>query len=82
MFFFLRSQERTDYVLIREIEKEGFIKFEDKNKNKEISKEEYDMIIHETYINNLRYGNGKVNSILPFLSVTRSIMWFPNISNT
>lgn len=51
-------------MLIREIEKEGFIKFEDKNKNKEISKEEYDMIIHETYINNLRYGNGKVNSIL------------------
>lgn len=51
-------------MLIREIEKEGFIKFEGKNKNKEISKEEYDMIIHETYINNLRYGNGKVNSIL------------------
>ena len=46
-------------MLIREIEKEGFIKFEEKNKNKEISKEEYDMITHKAYINNLRYGNGK-----------------------
>ena len=47
-------------VLVKDIIKEGFIKFEDKSL-KEISQEEYDQLIEGAYISQLKYCNGNVD---------------------
>ena len=47
-------------VLVKDIIKEGFIKFEDKSL-KEISQEEYDQLIEGAYISQLKYRNGNVD---------------------
>ena len=50
-------------VLVKDIIKEGFIKFEDESL-KDISQEEYDQLIKSAYINQLKYCNGNVDSKL------------------
>ena len=47
-------------VLVKDIIKEGFIKFEDESL-KDISQEEYDQLIKSAYINQLKYCNGNVD---------------------
>ena len=44
---------------IKDIEKEGFIKFEEKDKNKEIDQEEYNQLIETVYYNCLKFGKIK-----------------------
>lgn len=48
-------------MLISDIEKEGFIKFEEEDKSKEISKDDYYKAIKNAYISQLKYRNGKVD---------------------
>ena len=46
-------------MTIREIEAEGFAEFEEGNKDKEVSQEEYNLIVETSYHNMLKCGRGK-----------------------
>lgn len=52
-------------MLVKDIEKEGFIHFYERSKNEEVSQEEYDELIRQAYISQLKYkGLAGINPIL------------------
>ena len=46
-------------MTIRDIEAEGFARFEEEDKDKEVSQEEYNLIVETSYRNISKYGRKK-----------------------
>ena len=46
-------------MTIRDIEAEGFARFEEEDKDREVSQEEYNIIVETSYRNILKYGRKK-----------------------